>query len=96
MAAGCTAPPPEPDFAGESEASRLAAARLAVAEGDTGAIPGLIEMLGADAPGLRLVAIESLERLTGERHGYEYHATESARVRAIDRWVAWYEAGEGG
>jgi len=61
-----------------------------------GAVPGLIEMLDADAPGLRLVAIESLERLTGERLGYEYHAPESERAEAVDRWVAWYGAGGSG
>lgn len=43
-------------------------------------------MLASDDPAERLVAIGTLERLTGERLGYDPAGHPSARAAAIARW----------
>lgn len=46
-------------------------------------------MLESDDPATRLLAIITLERLTGERFGYEHGASEVEREKAIDSWEAY-------
>ncbi len=47
----------------------------------------LVVMLQSDDPGVRLLAIESLDRLVGERLGYEASAPWSERAVAIETWA---------
>jgi hypothetical protein len=70
-------------------AGRMHAAGRAAATGDTTAEPELVEMLASDDPAERLVAIGTLERLTGERLGYDPAAGPALRRAAIERWRAW-------
>lgn len=56
---------------------------------DTSAVPGIVPLLESDDPAVRLVAIHSLERLTGETLGYDYSADEPERRGAADRWERW-------
>lgn len=80
------------DLRSDSPRERLLGIRKAASEGDTGAVPDLIERLHASDPAERLYAIAALERITGERHGYDPSSSEVEREAAIDRWVAWAEA----
>jgi hypothetical protein len=44
-------------------------------------------MLDSDDPATRLLAINALERITGDRLGFDYAAPEAQRQAAISRWV---------
>ncbi|MCC7390327.1 MAG: HEAT repeat domain-containing protein [Phycisphaerales bacterium] len=90
LVGGCT-PIPQ-GFDSPEPAARMEAAGEAADRGDVGAIPALIGLLDSDDPATRLVAIRSLERLTGETLGYEHAAGEGERGAAIGRWVEWERA----
>jgi HEAT repeat protein len=90
LAAGCAEIPK--GFDSPEPAARMEAAAEAAGRGDPGAIPRLIELLDSDDPATRLVAILSLERLTGRRLGYDPAAGLEAREEAVERWVVWYNA----
>lgn len=87
LPAGCVEIPK--GFDSPEPAARMEAAVSAAAEGDTSAIPDLIELLDSDDPATRLVAIRSLERLTGQTLGYDYAGPEAERAAAVERWVEW-------
>lgn len=57
--------------------------------GDRGAIPDLIEQLESNDPGARLLAIRSLERLTGLTLGYDHADPWWERDAAVGRWRDW-------
>ncbi len=67
----------------------MQAAVDAAARNDRSAIPNIISLLDSDDPATRMVAIRSLERLTGQTLGYDHAAPESQRVQSIQRWVDW-------
>lgn len=87
-AGGCV--PIPKGFDSPEPAARIEAAVDAAATGEKGAIPDLIALLDSDDPATRLVAIGSLERLTGQTLGYHYAAPERERDAAVERWVEWY------
>ncbi|MBZ0172095.1 MAG: HEAT repeat domain-containing protein, partial [Phycisphaerales bacterium] len=70
---GCIPPVPG-GFDSPDPTMRLAAIAEAGRAGDTGAVPDLIEQLESTDPGARLLAIRSLERITGRTHGYDHAA----------------------
>lgn len=76
-------------FDSPEPAARITAAVEAADRGDRSAIPALIGLLDSDDPATRLVAIRSLERLTGETLGYDHAALEAQREEAVLRWVDW-------
>lgn len=90
VGAGCSSP--ARGFASADPGARLDAAVEAAAREDRSSIPDLIKLLESDDPAARLVAINTLHRLTGTTNGYDYAAPEAERRAAVDRWVAW--AGE--
>ena len=63
---------------------------------DESTIPARIEALDSDDPLVRMLAIRSLERMTGQTFGYDHSADALEREPAVDRWVAWYDEGGGG
>ena len=69
--------------------SRLVAISEAGETADASAVPALIEQLESNDPGARLLAIRSLERITGETLGYDYAEPWWSRSRAVRRWRAW-------
>ncbi|MBL0920532.1 MAG: hypothetical protein IBJ10_00195 [Phycisphaerales bacterium] len=93
VAAGCSIPPEEQGFSSPSPGARARAVGVAVAADDREAIPDLINMLGSDDPGHRMLAIRALHRMTGQTLGYAHDAPEADRERAIGAWVAWWQAG---
>lgn len=67
----------------------MAAITEAGVSGNTKAIPDLIEQLESNDPGARLLAIRSLERLTGLTLGYDHADPWWQREQAIEHWRAW-------
>jgi hypothetical protein len=55
----------------------------------TGDIPRLIDLLESEDSAVRLAAIQALEDLTGEDHGYRPWATAQERAQAVARWRQW-------
>lgn len=53
-------------------------------------IPALIEALGSADPAQRMMAIHTLERITGETLGYRHYDEAWRRREAIERWRAWW------
>ena len=99
LAAGCV--PIPKGFDSPEPAARIDAAAAAAGDSDTGKIPELIVLLDSDDPATRLIGILALERLTGQRQGYDHAAGLEERELAVVRWVEWYnenadalEAGE--
>jgi len=78
-----------PDFNSPEPAARNAAIVQAAASRDRASVPDLVRMLDSDDPATRLLAIETLERITGERLGYDYAADEPSRDAAVERWREW-------
>lgn len=76
-----------PDFNSPEPAARNAAIVKATAEQDAKAVPDLVRMLDSDDPATRLLAIQALERITGERLGYDPAAGNEAREPAMLRWA---------
>lgn len=85
---GCARPPFEYPAALNAERpnDRVAAIRHATEIRDRSAIPLLVDRLEDEDEAVRFYAILALERLTGTRMGYEYHAPEAQRLRAVQRW----------
>lgn len=88
LAGGCFATS-EPGLHSPDPAMRLEAVVEAAARHDQGAISALIPLLGSSDAAERLLAIDTLERLTGQRFGYDYAAPEYQRRLAIARWMEW-------
>lgn len=65
----------------------------AAREGDQSAIGELIELLDSDDPAVRLMAINALERLTGQTYGFRHYDSMMQRRESIARWVQAYESG---
>ncbi len=74
------------------EPVRIEAVIEAGRTGDRGAVAYLVELLADEAAAVRLFAIESLRRITGQDFGYRSYADDAARREAIGRWRRWLEA----
>lgn len=86
------------DFNSAEPAARNSAIVKAATEEDRSKIPDLVRMLDSDDPATRLLAIQTLERMTGERLGYDPAAGAGEREAAAARWVEWVRShppGEG-
>lgn len=94
--AGCANPESVAGFAEPDTSARMRAIQAAVANNDMGAVPQLIGRLDSDDPAERLLASRGLERLTGETQGFDYAASKPDRDAAVERWVRWYAAKNGG
>jgi hypothetical protein len=70
----------------ENPAAKLYAIRKAGESGDRAAVPKLVESLENDDPAVRMMTINALERLTGERLGYNPYAPLHERHEAVERW----------
>ena len=84
----CTPRAREGGFHAADPAAKLYAIHRAGDRRDAGAVPDLIEQLDHDDPAVRMLAIGALERITGERHGYDPSAPPAARRAAIEQWTA--------
>ena len=93
VGAGCR-PGQVPGFDSPQPAARVEAILDAAERGDRSALPDLIAMLDSDDPLARMLAIRTLEDMTGQTLGFEHDAPEFERSEAVGRWVEWYAAGE--
>jgi len=84
---GCSGGERRADFRSVDPSERTAAAAAAAEAGDLSAVGDLVRMLDSSDAAARMVAIASLERLTGERLGYEATAPRAQRDEAVERWV---------
>jgi len=87
-ASGC-GPTIYPSFDSPEPAARNAAIVRAAGDQDQKAVADLVRMLESDDPATRLLAIVTLEGLTGERFGYEHGASELERRKSIEKWEAY-------
>ncbi len=90
---GCAAPTtPYPEsLISERPAERIAAIKHAAELGDKSVIAILVQRLEDPDEAVRFFAIIALEKLTGERFGYEYFDSEVERARAVARWRRYLE-----
>ena len=87
LAFGCAPLASTGDFNSPDPASKLYAIRAAGESRDAKNIPALVEQLDSDDPAVRVFAINALERITGERLGYNPYSDDVARRVAIDAWA---------
>jgi hypothetical protein len=88
-AAGCTAPHGPLVVTDPDPSVKIPAIKKAVRKGDRGAARQLVTDLDSDDPAVRFYAINGLQRITGERFGYDYYADEQKRQPAVQRWHEW-------
>ena len=92
---GCR-PTTTPDFHSPEPGARNEAIIDAAASKDRRAIPNLVLMLQSDDGATRLLAIRTLERLTGETLGYDHASGTEARRASIERWEEYVRSHETG
>ena len=80
-------------FDSDDPASKLYAIRRAGAQRDAQSIEPLVVELGSDDPAVRMLAIDALERITGERLGYNPYAPQRERRQMAQRWAEAVSAG---
>lgn len=82
----CSLPQQRADFDSIDPQERTLATIEAARSGDSASVPALIDQLESEDPGIRMLAIRSLERITGETKGFDYAAPEPARRQAVRIW----------
>src|ERR1043166_2274022 len=88
---GC-APPRQPLVVSNPDpAVKIPAMKKAVREKNLATLRQLIRDLDSEDPAVRLYAINALERLTGERRGYQYFDDEVMRQPAVRQWQLWLQ-----
>ena len=83
VVSGCTPPASRGGFDSDNPASKLYAIRKAT-KAD---IPQLVEQLESDDPAVRMMTINALGRLTGQRMGYNPYDSMPDRRESVDKWV---------
>lgn len=86
---GCIEPLPPSNRARiqhEEPSVRIKAIVEAGRERDDKAVPLIVDRLEDEDEGVRLYAIIALEKITGERFGYDYGESMSERAGAVERW----------
>src|SRR5262249_19040992 len=61
---------------------------------DRDQVPRLVNLLEDDDPAVRMYAILSLRRLTGQDFGYHYYDSDAERAVAVARWRGALRRGE--
>jgi hypothetical protein len=75
-------------FDSPNPAARLYAIHGAGRSGDKAAVPRLVECLESDDGAVRMMAIVALQRITGERRGFDPYAPAEQRQVAVREWAA--------
>lgn len=84
---GCAPPASRGNFESEDPASLLYAIGRAGRRQDRSAIGHLVQALEHDDPAVRMMAINALERLNGERLGYNPYSSQRLRHEMVKVWV---------
>jgi hypothetical protein len=85
----CTAPRPPLVVTDPDPSIKILAIKAAVERGDRSVIPQLVKELESDDPAVRFYSIGALEKLTGERFGFEYYQDDNQRKPALQKWQDW-------
>ena len=83
----CGQPATSGGFDSPLPAARLHALGQAARTGDRSDIKRIVELLDSDDAAVRLLAISTLERLTGETFGYRHYDPRWEREASIRKWV---------
>ena len=89
LSGGCTAPRGPLVVTDPDPSVKIPAMKKAARTRDRAAVRQLVAELDSDDPAVRFYAIHGLERMTGERLGYDYYADEARRQPAVLRWREW-------
>jgi hypothetical protein len=95
LVSGCTAPRGPLVVTDPDPSVKIPAIKNAARKGDKGAVRQMVADLNSDDPAVRFYAISGLQRITGERFGYDYFADETQRKPALQRWRDWLDRREG-
>lgn len=85
----CQAPRPQPVVNSEDVDLKIIAMKQAAAKKDLSVAPQMVDNLESDDAAVRLAAITALEKLAGERFGYEYYMDADQRKPSMARWREW-------
>jgi hypothetical protein len=88
---GCTAPRGPLVVTDPDPSVKIPAIKKAAAQKDRKAVRQLVADLSSDDPAVRFYAINGLNRITGERFGYDYFAGDASREAAVRRWQQWLD-----
>jgi hypothetical protein len=88
-AAGCNEPTGPRSIANHDVNVKIQAMKVAAERKETRDLPQLVKELESDDPAVRLFAIESLHRITGQDFGYVYYRDRETRQPAVERWKQW-------
>ena len=95
-AAGCTAPRGPLVVTDPDPSVKIPAIKKAVRLKDRKAVRHLVADLQSDDPAVRFYAINGLHKITGQRLGYDYYATDERREAAVRRWQEWLDGRDKG
>ncbi len=94
-AQGCASVSPYRASIGSDDANeRILGIRAAGEARDGGAVPLLVDRLEDEDSGVRFFAIIALEKITGERFGYNYADSSLERSESVLRWRSFVKRGE--
>ncbi len=86
---------PEDDLFHTNPSRRTAAVAVVEQNRQTEFVPMLIEMLDDPDPAVRMVAVGTLEELTGRTSEYRAYASANERRAHRDEWRAWHQSQTG-
>lgn len=75
-----------PSFSSDDPGARILAIRAAADAKDASVVPLLVDRLEDEDEAVRMFAIMALDRITGERLGYDYVGPVHQRAASVDRW----------
>jgi hypothetical protein len=90
----CGPPASQGGFDSANPAAKMYAIEQAARSGDRTAVRQIVEQLDSDDPAVRMLAIATLQRLTGRTYGYRDFDPPEVRRQAIQRWSAAVESDE--
>ncbi len=76
------------DIQSESVHERILGVRAAAEAKDAESVPLLVDRLEDEDDAVRFFSILALEKITGQRFGYNYASTAQQRAKAVEKWRA--------
>ncbi len=92
--AGCTSPVHfRANIQSENPDDRILAVFAAGEASDRESVPLLVDRLEDEDEAVRFFAIQALEKIVGQRFGYDYAKPPEERAAAVERWRAYVRDG---
>ncbi len=92
---GCGPRPYRANIQSESVNERILGVRAAAEAKDADSVPLLVDRLEDEDDAVRFFAILALEKITGERFGYNYASPAQQRAVSVEQWRAYVRKGGG-